>query len=468
MKNRFHPSALALVIISAALLVLYVLGLGFLFSRGQEHLSNATDGEKRFLSTVIDPTKAPYENVIASQQYSTLGTVTTADGLLLYAPGDSTELAPLAFYNLVGEPSITADHYISSTYEDLCRPERWSPWTGLKGSHPSLTLTVSSKIQETLFAEMSDHGITGICFAYDILTGEVLTQVSTPGSTPETENPPMGSLINQCLSDISPGSILKPLTLLLAARQDIDITSLSYSCTSSYILPDGNPINCTGYHGVQNSIQALGTSCNCFFAQLIETMDLVQAAADLRELGFSVNGEPVCRTLLAGSNDPIDLLGRGSSSITLHQIHDFSTVWSLVGETSPTVSPIEFTWLIGSIAAGKPVPFPHLSADTQASPLPLFPEKTKKDTALETVSFLWHEAYETHYGDEYHPRITVAKTGTTEDNKGNLSKRLVGLIDDRVAFFITIENYRTGTSQLNVLPVHIANLLASLVCQENR
>lgn len=473
-KLKIEPTIWLPLFAVAAVLFLFIWGITYLFSQQEDALREASYAEKRWFSVMVDPSvpvdpedPGSAKNVVENPNFAMVGSVYSADGSELFSPARDSACPP-AWYNLIGYPGM-GDRYITSTYEPLFLPSSISLFTGTKASHPeflSLTLTIPGSIQETMYQVMTQAGVEGSCFAFDTATGETLAMVSTTAEAG----------LNANLYACSPGSTFKPITLLLAARQGIDLSSLLHTCTGSYTLrADGTSIHCTGVHGSLDAVHALANSCNCWFAALCETLDPVQARKDLLEMGFTVSdgqqdtpGRSLSTSQSRDGADPMDFLPRSSSRVVLHGTWDFESVFNLIGQTSVQVNPVHISYILSCIAAGKnEAPFPHLKLTPVSGPNEvLFPDTPDED-ALAFTSQLWKDAFAAGYGGEY-GRLDLAKTGTTQVvNSGftDTQKRLTGRIGTTF-FYITVDNYQTSGGTLAVLPLDLANALAGVLARD--
>lgn len=458
----------------AAVLVLYALfGMVRLYWLAPETLSQCSTKDRISMSTTVDPAIEDYDNNVIDGSYAALGRILSADGTLLWSPATA---AGEAYYSLTGGRYESARRYLLTAYADQLQT-KWKLFTGLKCGDqvPTLTLTLQSRLQESLYQYMSEQGVIGSCVLVQADTGEMLAAVSTPGTTEEIEsqvgpnNLTEGQLLNRCVEQTAPGSTNKLLILLLAAHQGIALEEQQFTCTGSYRLSDGNEVHCTAEdnslcaHGSETMSEALANSCNTAFAALLEQLDLEQAAQDLRSLDYRVNGEGSALTTLGA-------LRRYRSTFTLNGTWDFQTVWQMIGEQS-AVCPIDSVYLTACLAEGSQGAAPHLVAGeelTLAEDSPLL-----EDALLGQVRAIWVDAFRQGNREEYgaaeYEGLTAAKTGSvTAPSTGNLvQKNLTGFLEDgelgTLAFYITVENWKTTEGTLAVLPRDIAGYLVTLL-----
>lgn len=79
------------------------------------------------------------------------------------------------------------------------------------------------------------------------------------------------------------------VTALCVAEQDRSLINLVHNCTGSLTLPDGNVINCAAIHGKVGFSDAIGKSCNGYFALPAQSLDPDETADTLSGMGFTVN-----------------------------------------------------------------------------------------------------------------------------------------------------------------------------------
>lgn len=455
-KVAFEPTLalpLAMLLVTA---LLFLGGLIFIYAQQEEAFRTMTYSEARWLSSAVDPSREPEDNIVLADEYSTVSVILSAEGEPLFTPGKEGE-TPRCFYNLIGYPGMGRSYLADLLYQVDDQDNR-SLLTGLKrNGTEKVVLPISMEVQSGLYQFLVENGIEGSVFAYDTESGQVKVAVSRQSKEEANLN----------LYSVSPGSTMKVLTTLLAARQKgEDLLNFTATCSGAFAAPDGGIIRCTGFHGTLDIHEALGYSCNCFFAALAQSLDINMVKADLRELGFLVDengtGE---RPTLAETGDLFRVLPKDQCYIQLGDQWDFSGLFSMIGQTSISINPCLFTEIIAGIADGDNTPASACfeSADVRV----LFPDHPDQD-ALELTRDIWTEAFSSYYGDEYNS-LGIAKTGTTQIELPNggmrIQKNLAGMVDT-CAFYVVYENYQTSEGTLNSLPVDAANLLAEYLAKE--
>ena len=445
-KINFLPVTLIVLMLGVS-----ILGMLRLYSLGEEAMSEATMAEKKAMSLAIDPT-LPYDcNVISSSQYQAIGNIVSSDGEILY--GAAKRSAGSAFFNLIGEMNSDSANYVASAYKEQLQNE-YSMWSGLSvDTDSNLTLTLNSFLQNQVHDYMQQNGIDGTAVAYDYTTGDILCMVSTPSADisdmANVNALPDGALLNKNLHTTVPGSTMKVVTLILAQMQGVDVSQFSYTCEKTYSLKQGGKIVCTGKHGRIDVEEALGKSCNCYFAQLVEkNINLEQASKDLKQLGF---------VLEENTSGNLGLLNCKVSSTYLTSKKEFDTVWAFLGQGKTMVNPIFMCQIAGAIAGKTDAKVPHLLQDEDIASCELL-----NLIDVKAIEQIWEKAFSNHYDlKTYGDKITAAKTGTAQLAQGREQKTLMGYSETlHVAFYIVVENYLDGTGeQLHVLPVDVAKYL---------
>ncbi len=459
-KAVFEPTLalpLAMILVTG---LLFLGGLIFIYAQQEEAFQTMTYSEARWLSSAVDPSRDPEENIVLADEYSTVSVILSTEGEPLFTPGKEDE-TPQCFYSLIGYPGMGPRYLTEAAAASLYQADGQdvSLLTGLKRSGTDqVVLPISMEVQSGLYQFLVEQGIEGSVFAYDTETGRVKAMVSRR-SEDET---------NLNLHSVSPGSTEKILSTLLAARQKGDgLLNFTATCSGAFTAPDGGIIRCTGVHGALDIHKALGYSCNCFFAALAQSLDITMVKADLRELGFLVDengtGE---RLTLAETGDLFRVLPKDQCYIQLGDQWDFSGLFSMIGQTSISINPCLFTEIIAGIAEGDNTP--ASACFEYADVRVLFPDHPDQ-TALDLTRDIWAKAFSSYYGDEFGSFLRIAKTGTTQieqpDGGMRIQKNLTGIVDTCV-FYIVYENYQTSEGTLDSLPVDAAKLLAEYLAKD--
>ncbi len=380
-------------------------------------------------------------------------------GQPIYRDGEVSDYK--VFGNLIGYKDRIHNSLVYR-YSDLLTSAKINPILGLSSMEAESRVMHTTLLSEESQKELAKFFDTksGCCFAYNYETGEVYTALSLPAYEPDAAGT---TYINRCFdSTYIPGSTMKVVTAALAVDQGKNVTWTFYSCKGSYTLSNGDKINCTGTHGWLDFAGAIGRSCNCYFAQLIEDLNLDQALETLEELGFSVNKEE-------GKKGALDRLIKAGSTANITNTVSFKNVWGLIGQGHTEVNAVDMAMIAAAVVNGGETATPYIVSSVvnpnredevlyQAEP------ETKKllekKTADKTARF-WEWAVDRYYYDnkDLNSRISHAKTGTAEQGDGNVDNLLMGVIESsKTAFYIVVEDGRYSN-----LPVTIANKLAELL-----
>ena len=394
------------------------------------------------------------------------GEILDRTGLTLYDGAEATDVRTTG--TLIGGTNTNLNTIVHR-YEEKMLPGGLGLLSGIQ----ALEDKQYRQIQTTLLGRGARQAIAdafqgkhGCCYAYNYVTGEIYAMISLPSAVNDTGDLDDASMAfkNRCLTadaQYAPGSTMKIVTSICALEQSVQLDHIN--CTGKTFLPDEDSgeygYTCAGNaaHGDVDMTTAIGKSCNGYFASLIQHLDNTRTKEILQKLGFTVNA--------AAPSVKLGELDRCTSSVYFSNNRVHNDVWTLIGEQRVTVSVVDMARIAGAVANGgeaadpfvvKAVYDPNtgkntLSAKTRTERL--FSKKTAQK--LESV---WSEAVETYYrggANQCDPKITLAKTGTTE-SPGN--KLLLGVCEESTtAFMIVVENYQNG----DPLPAQIANVLVN-------
>lgn len=287
------------------------------------------------------------------------------------------------------------------------------------------------------------EGRNGAALVYNYKTGEVLVKVSAPGFDPENEPEDLNDdpayngvyLDNTLSASFTPGSIFKLVTLAAAMEKWPDSWSQrAYACEGSMEI-GGSEITCFDHtaHGTQTAAEALGNSCNVYFAQLANDIGGEALQAKAEAMGFN-------------RSFSFDSIPTAESEIDLSHADANQLGWAGVGQYTVLVNPGHMLLLMGSIANGGEAVPPRLTKS--AGLLPGLSGGEKLVTAAEAVQLkaLMRSNVENYYGDWNFPAglNVCAKTGTGEvgEEKGP-NCWMVGFCDNAqypYAFAVVVED----------------------------
>ena len=366
-------------------------------------------------------------------------------------------------YSIVGElkTNYSAENMVAVQYADvLMGTDSYSLISGsrsLSDAGHDITLTLRHDLNERIYNYMKENGVeSGSVLLTEAGTGRILAAVSLPGASPYATLDDLedGALLNKNLSVTIPGSTMKIVTsCLLSAQRGEDLPRDVVDCSGSYYLAEGD-ITCITQRGKQDITSALGYSCNVFFGEEITRIldaDPENTWKRLEQMGINKEGKEI----------PLDRLHRTASSTGYNGDGSFSGTWSLIGQGTTQVSPIDMVRVVSALVNGGISYEPYLIeciTDTEGTATETHETKTEKvmspDTAQQ-ICEIWRGAYDIYYSDElYDNRITMAKTGTAQYSDGSESSLLMGYIEESdMAFYVEIKN-REG---VQISPADIIN-----------
>ena len=398
----------------------------------------------------------PYNGHLYSQSSTVkLGDITDKNGNLLAYTEDgerlysSDETVRRALFHTVGDPY----GYISTgvQYTMSARLSGYNPITGLSNTvfqrlGSNVELTVDQTVCAAAYSALSGHN--GGIIVYNYKNGDILCKVSTPAVDPEnmpedieTNDAYHGVYLDNTLSgSFTPGSIFKLVTAAAAMERWPDSWSeRTYYCEGAMNI-GGDDITCLhrDAHGTQDIYEALGNSCNVYFAQLAVDLGSAVLQKKAEELGFN--------KVLSFGGIPIS-----ESIADLTDCNENQLGWAGVGQYTLLANPYHMMVLMGAAANGGEYTEPRLTTD-----LNLFGGFTKEDrklmssgTASQLKSLLRNNV-EYYYGDWLFPEgmNVCAKTGTGEvGNEKAPNCWMVGFCDsDRYpyAFAVLVEEGSGG------------------------
>lgn len=435
--KRFYAPVDRLVRGFALLLVaVSVFGICRVYAKAQQAADSLTLPERASLSSKIDMDEQNYENnVIEKTARSLYGTLLTSDGEVLVDLTHSNTNTP-ALGSLLGTLNaidVSDTRYFLNNYKAAIFPTvTYNAVNGFNSSPDgTVTLTIDSRVQNSIYQKMVDFGIYGSVTLYNHVTGEIKALCSTPGLGEKNAagEAVEGSFINKALFRTSPGSTMKIVTLFVAEAQGIDVANTVFRCEGGYRLADGTTVRCTGYHGSIDGITAVGRSCNCYFAQLANMLNIAKTCEILQDIGFSMNGEGP-NTFYVG-NIPVD------TSTATFTDHNFVSTWNMIGQTSVLISPIQIAVLAGNYATGGQAVLPRL---TTSEPVVKSSYGAKYAEAFQRAWSVWTAGFQQCYSSKDYGVCTAAKTGTSDQLAGETHKLLLAVIND-YSVYIVIENY---------------------------
>ncbi|MFH1518824.1 MAG: penicillin-binding protein 2, partial [Pseudomonadota bacterium] len=335
-----------------------------------------------------------------------------------------------------------------------------------------LMLALDSRLQNLADSLLAPYA-AGTVVALDVKTGGVLCFVTRPGydanafsgvlSSKEWEglrSDPRHPLLNRAIKGLySPGSTLKLATAAAALEAGVIRPGDQLRpCTGSYRFGNRS-FKCAKEdgHGSLNLIEAIEQSCNVYFYQLIQKLDIDQWAATIRAGGF-------------GAATGIDLPSEGTGLVPDRAYYDKrfgSGKWSpglmlnlSIGQGELLVTPLQLAQQFAALANGGTVMKPHFVLATR-EPQGTW-EKVPSEIAFRlpysasTMSVLQEAARLVVQGSRGTARAIndplapmAGKTGTAQNPHGNEHSWFVGYApseNPQIAIAALVENAGHGST----------------------
>lgn len=402
----------------------------------------------------------PYNgHIYAEDSTVAAGNITDRNGVVLASTRDGArvynedESVRRSFLHTVGDSS----GYIGTSVQAIHRSKLmgWNLFTGLNQTlltelGNDVKLTLDAKTNAAAYNALG--GRNGAVFLYNYKTGETLVKVSAPTYDPMNvpgdlmENELYdGVFLDNTLSGVfTPGSIFKLVTAAAALETLPDAQSRTYSCEGVWQLGD-SAVTCLDYHGELTLDEALGHSCNIYFAKLAEDVGGKALQETAEAMGF-------------GESFAFDSVSTAKSGIDVGDAGALELAWSAVGQGDVTVNPYHMALLSGAIANGGSTPEPYLTGSAPGTRYTLV-----KSSTAETLREMMRDTVAYYYGDGMFSGWTLAaKTGTAEIDGKQPTCWITGFSVDEsrpYAFALCIEE---GDSGLYTAGTALAAILAQL------
>lgn len=317
------------------------------------------------------------------------------------------------------------------------------------GTGGQTKMTISGELQKIAQEAMGNRkGTVGV---YNYKTGEILCAVTTPNYDPDhvpdiegdTTGAYEGAYLNR-FTQVSyvPGSIFKIVTTAAALETVKNAEDLEFTCTGTYRI-GADDVTCSGVHGTINMGTALAKSCNCYFAQLVETIggDTLREYVDKLQVA-----EPVV----------FDGITTSSGKFDIDNAADVEIAWSGIGQYTDLVNPCRFMTLMGAIAGGGEAAEPYIISEVGAGGRPGYRASANSTGRLlsretcGTLTEMMRNDVKRIYGEENFPGLNVcAKSGTAQVGGGRESNStFAGFVADEkypLAFMVVVENGGAGS-----------------------
>lgn len=417
--------------------VLYILLLAFICGIGF-FVFNLTINGAEWVSQ-------PYNGHIYSNGSSvSSGTITDRNGMILAESRDGSriyaesESVRRALLHTVGDSS----GYISTSVQAVHR-SKLTGYNLITGLNDTVFSSFGRDIKLSLDANAcaaaynAFGGRDGSAFMYNYKTGEVIAKVSAP--TYDPMNVPSDLLENDAYNGVlldhtltstyTPGSIFKLVTAAAAMDTFTDWETRTYTCEQTCTIGDGT-VTCLGYHGALSMSQAMGHSCNIYFAKLAQDIGADKLQRTAERMGF-------------GEHFSFDSITTADSTIELSGCSALDLAWSSVGQGEVLTNPYHMALLMGAIANGGAVTEPYITGHGTG---------TKYDLVSSSTAYELHEMMRNnvvnYYGSSLFGGYNVcAKTGTAEVGGQDPNCWIVGFCEDEsmpYAFAVCVQEGSSG------------------------
>ena len=215
-------------------------------------------------------------------------------------------------------------------------------------SKAGVVLTLDSEIQVLTETALKNSRIkSGAAIIMKVHSGEILASASVPTFDPnnvadylQAENSPF---LNKALMSYSVGSIFKPLVAACAMENGIS-SELAFICEGEIKIGD-RIFRCYNgkKHGKINMTEALESSCNCYFVNLINKIDTDHLLRLCRKAGL---GQEI--TLAPGIKSPSGLLPAENDLQVKGTLANFS-----FGQGDLSASPLQIASLYHTLITGN-------------------------------------------------------------------------------------------------------------------
>ncbi|MBQ2668697.1 MAG: penicillin-binding protein [Clostridia bacterium] len=417
--------------------VLYILLFAFLGGIGYFLFNLVMNGDRWVAQ--------PYNgHIYASGTALPAGTITDRTGMILAESTDSArvyaenESVRRSLLHTVGDSS----GYISTSVQAVHRSDLmgYNLFTGLNrtifsGFGSNLQLSIDANANAAAYRAL--EGRRGAVFLFNYKTGETLVKVSAPSYDPMhvpgdllDNTAYSGVFLDHTLSSTyTPGSIFKLVTAAAAMEVFPDWETRTYNCSQSWTVND-SAVTCLDWHGDLNMKQAMGHSCNIYFAKLALDIGAEQLQETAERMGF-------------GDQFHFDSITTAASSLDLSTASDLELAWSGVGQADVMTNPYHMALLMGAVANGGTVTEPYLIGRSNGTRYDLLDRST-----AEALHKLMRNNVDYYYDYSLFGGYTVcAKTGTAEVGGRNPNCWMVGFCEDTdapYAFAVCVEDGSSG------------------------
>lgn len=395
------------------------------------------------------------------------GTVTMADGTVIYGPDGYTPDAALRQATL---------HALGDAGGNIMTGVRvlqggalvgYSPIGGLhsytgKGGQVRLTLDTAT----TRAAWDALGGYNGTIGVYNYQTGAVLCMVSKPSMDPlnPPQQPPDGVYLNRLYSGLyTPGSVFKVVTAAAALEQIADIETRSWLCEGGATI-GGEWVACTGYHGEVGLERAFAVSCNAAFGHMAVELGAETLSEYADKLGVT-------------QSYTVDGAATAKGSVKLAGASENDLAWAGIGQHNDLINPMQYLMLMGAIATDGNAVMPHFIGSVKTPEgipsllrvgIPRAGRMLQSETAQQ-LQQLMRGAVETEYGDWLFPGLDFCgKTGTAQLDNQAAHSLFVGFSQNpETPLAIVVVMEHAGSGAQGALPTASQVLQQAVLALDN-
>ncbi len=343
---------------------------------------------------------------------------------------------------------------------------------GASGSE--LRLTIDMGLQA--FAARRLRGQAGSIVAMDLLNGDVLTLVSSPGFDPNAFyygldgrdwrtllNDPRAPLVNKAVAgQYPPGSIFKIVVALAALEEGIVTPGRTFHCPGHYTLGD-HTFHCWSRwgHGDVGMVDALKRSCDVYFYEVARLLGIDRIAAMAERLGF-------------GTATGVELTGERAGLVPTvawkEAVHGEAwlggeTIISGIGQGYLLATPVQLAMVVARVGNGAVKVTPRLTRPAGAPDVPVFDPLGVASGPLDIVrEGMVRVVNDPEGGTAYGARIgdegmeMAGKTATAQVRRITKAEREAGLDDDDIPW-----NRRDHALFVAYAPLHAPRYACAVV-----
>ena len=306
-------------------------------------------------------------------------------------------------------------------------------------SGKNLKTYISKDLQEFCFREMK--GKSGSVVVINVKTGGIVSLVSSPSfdinefsygikknTWDKLLNDPMKPLLNKCISGLyAPGSTFKLIVALLSLKESKFDPDKKVFCKGHTFLAD-HKFHCwkRDGHGAMNLSTALKESCDCYFYNLANFID-INKLAQISNI-FSIGKK-------TGIDLPNELGGlmpneKWKKENKADIWHLGETYNAVIGQGFTLSTPLQIATMISRIASGKYVK-PSIIRKEES-----FKKLNISDNDLDFIRKSMYRAVNEFKGTAFSSRLDskkfkmVGKTGTSQVRRITLQERESGVLEN--------------------------------------